>query len=193
MRALTLWPEWAWAICYLGKEWENRPRPASWYGLRLGMEFAIHAGAHLGGRSGLPATLDALSAVKRMAERAGVKVDAELYGRNPSLGVGIGSDYQILSARRYPAQAVVAVVTLDGCEWNGGEGRVELADALRTPVAHGVQGWRVPGQYGFRLRDVRVLPTPVSCTVAEYPGNRQGLWTLPGPVETRVRELARAA
>jgi len=33
------------------------------------------------------------------------------------------------------------------------------------------------------------MPEPVSCTVAEYPGNRQGLWTLPAPVERRVREL----
>lgn len=187
MRCLTLWPEWAWAICYLGKPWENRPRPASWYGIQPGVPFAIHGGAHLGGRSGIPAALEGLGGVKAMAERAGVtKLRAELYGRNPSLELADGPNYRILSARHYPAQQVVAVVTMDRCEWNGGDVRVELRDALARSAS---EGWRVPGQYGFHLGEVKVLPEPVSCTVAEYPGNRQGLWTLPAPVERRVREL----
>ena len=25
LHALTLWPEWAWAVCHLGKDVENRP------------------------------------------------------------------------------------------------------------------------------------------------------------------------
>lgn len=192
MRCLTLWPEWAWAICYLGKPWENRPRPASWYGIQPGVPFAIHGGAHLGGRSGLPATLEGLEAVKRMAIRAGVTaIRSDLHGPNPSLGIPGEGGYHLLSARRYPAQSVVAVVTLDRCEWNGGEQRVELRDALARDAS---EGWRVPGQYGFHLVDVRVLPTPISCTVAEYPGNRQGLWTLPHEVEAKVRaSLPRAA
>jgi hypothetical protein len=190
LRALTLWPEWAWAVCYLGKRVENRPRPAEWYGLHDQMEFAIHGGAHLGGRSGLPAAIEGLTAVKRMSEAAGVhKLDAEAYGRNPCLGIPDETgNYHILSFRHYPAQMVVALVTLDRCEWNGGESRVELRDGVRRPT----DGWQVPGQYGFFLRDVRVLPRPVRCTVAEYPGNRQGLWTLPEAVEAQVRELAAA-
>lgn len=191
MRCLTLWPEWAWSICYLGKPWENRPRPASWYGIQPGVPFAIHGGAYLGGRKGLPATLEGLEGVKAMAERAGVVgLRAELYGSNPSLEIAQGPNYRILSARRYPAQSVVAVVTLDRCEWNGGERRVELRDALARGSS---EGWRVPGQYGFHLVDVKVLPEPIPCTVAEYPGNRQGLWTLPSEVEAKVRVALAAA
>lgn len=182
MRSLTLWPEWAFAMCVLGKDWENRPRPAFWYGLRVGDEFAIHAGAHLGGRKGAPATWEGLQAVAHMAVRAGQGHRVVLDGQTallsaagvtpalPSLGVADGHRYHVLSGRHYPAQQVVAVATLLGCQYNE-------ADA---------GGWRVPGQYGFHLR-VRALPTMVSCSVQEYPGNRQGLWSLPGPVEAMVR------
>lgn len=42
MRVITLYPEWAWAICYLGKNIENR----KWLpNLEPGEKLAIHAGA----------------------------------------------------------------------------------------------------------------------------------------------------
>lgn len=169
MKAITLWPEWAWAVACLGKDVENRPRPASFYGLKVGDEFAIHAGAHLGGRPGATTAADALSEVAFMAKRAGVLVDYD--PRAGAIGHAVGRDYHMLSTRRYPAQSVVAVATLGACTFN----------------EPSVGGWQVPGQYGFKLVDVRVLDWPVSCSTREYPGNRQGGWTLPGPVETLVR------
>ena len=46
--ALTLWPEWAYAITHLGKDVENRDweRLPTWL---TGRYLAIHAGAHIGG------------------------------------------------------------------------------------------------------------------------------------------------
>lgn len=174
MRGLTLWPEWAFAVAVLGKDHENRPKPAYRYGLRVGDRFAIHAGAYLGGRKGAPATWEALQAVFHMAGRAGVGRRTSLTAPPyPSLGVADRADwakFHVLSGRHYPAQKVVAVATLLGCQYNE-------ADA---------SGWRVPGQYGFHLH-VQVLPSMVSCSVQEYPGNRQGLWSLPGPVAAAVR------
>lgn len=46
-RALTLWPEWVYAIVHLGKRIENRgwPPPES----LIGQPFALHAGKSIGG------------------------------------------------------------------------------------------------------------------------------------------------
>ena len=53
LRALTLWPEWAWAVCHLGKNVENRSWPIP-RGM-VGETIAIHAGARFGGREIPPA------------------------------------------------------------------------------------------------------------------------------------------
>lgn len=68
LRALTLWPEWAWAITHLGKRCENR----SWAPPRylLGHRIAIHAGKSLGGRPGQEATNDAVLSIRTMLKRA---------------------------------------------------------------------------------------------------------------------------
>jgi hypothetical protein len=65
VKALTLWPEWAWAIDRLDKRVENRdwPIPLGWY--------ALHAGKNIGGRPGAPATIEGIESVARMARCAG--------------------------------------------------------------------------------------------------------------------------
>lgn len=174
MRALTLWPEWAWAICYLGKRVENRPRHARFYGLRPGMTFAIHAGAHIGGKPSHLAAVEGMKAVwdagKLLACSSRLSFDKdEPY---PTLSVGIGDRFYVFNEKHYPAQSVVAVATFINCSFHSRE----------------VFGFRVPGQWGFELENVRVLDKPVSCSVRDYPGNRQGLWTLPSEVEAKVNE-----
>jgi hypothetical protein len=48
MRALTLYPEWAWAICALGKRIENR----TWIAERMvGHHLCIHGGKNIGGHA----------------------------------------------------------------------------------------------------------------------------------------------
>jgi len=55
MKAITLWSEWAHAVVYRNKRIENRNHkpPKSLIGQRV----AIHAGKHIGGRPGRPATI----------------------------------------------------------------------------------------------------------------------------------------
>ena len=52
--AITLWPEWAYAVAHLGKDVENRGDTSkrSYVPLRgyVGQRVAIHAGAYIGGR-----------------------------------------------------------------------------------------------------------------------------------------------
>lgn len=70
MLALTIWPEWVWAIRRLGKPSENRdwkmPEAV------VGQWIALHAGKHVGGRPGDVARVEGLAAVLRTAELCGV-------------------------------------------------------------------------------------------------------------------------
>lgn len=167
MKSLTLWPEWSFAVCHLGKRVENRPRPAAFYGLRPGDVFAIAAGQSMGGRPGVSAAVEAVHAVAGMARLAMVRDLTSLaHPPDPTLQISSGAR---CSMTDHQAQSVVAVARLESCSLN------TRADG----------GWAVPGQYGLRLTDVRVL-VPVGCSVGDYPGNRQGGWTLPGEVARAV-------
>ncbi len=65
--ALTLWPEWAYAICALGKRVENR----TWSRASVqGQWIAIHGGASIGGRKGQDAEADGIAELATMAVRA---------------------------------------------------------------------------------------------------------------------------
>ncbi len=67
--ALTLWPEWAYAICALGKRVENR----TWSRASVqGQWIAIHGGASIGGRKGQDAEADGIAELATMAVRARV-------------------------------------------------------------------------------------------------------------------------
>jgi len=69
MKALTLWPEWAWAIAHLGKDCENRTWPAPrWL---VGRLLAIHAGKNVGGHPGAKSFHSGISLVRELAVKAG--------------------------------------------------------------------------------------------------------------------------
>lgn len=141
MRALTIWPEWAFAICRLGKRCENRTwRPGS--DLRPGDRLAIHAGKNFGGRPGKAAAAEAVDDVRSMTQRVVARGDT-----HPPATVR-----DLLSA---PTGAVVAVATIAGFDreertgwdvpgaWHWRFGAVEV---LPRPIrASGAQGlWRLP-------------------------------------------------
>lgn len=165
MKALTLWPEWAWAIAHLTKRVENR----GWHphgALPVGETFAIHAGKNIGGRPGRASLVEGIDGLLHMAARAGLTVqhvpgtgacfmgaEAEL-GRRPLLSFDTS---EIVSS------AVIAVVTLTG---------VDSVDST---------GWDVPGEWHWRFTNVRRLASPVACKGA------QGLWPLPPDVERAVQ------
>lgn len=76
LQAITIYPEWVWAMVALGKRVENRPYPTP--STIVGEWTAIHAGAHLGGRKGEPAVWETLTAVGRMAARAGFNIESRI-------------------------------------------------------------------------------------------------------------------
>lgn len=166
LRALTLWPEWAWAICHLDKRIENRSWSPTRVGLKAGDWFAIHAGKYIGGRRGRPATIGGLAAVGEMAANAGWR--PHLFGRAlmcTRLGAAPSSEDPTLIPTFCPSSAVVAVVRL---------GSYGPGLALDT------SGWAVPGSWRWHLNEVCVLPRPVPC------GGHQGLWTMPPDVLAAV-------
>ena len=171
MKAITLYPEWtpfitwrddAGALSPAGKRTENRP----WACPRslIGQDVAIHAGLRVGGLATVEQILrwsnkrtralsvpDILDALRGAVEMGGVA------------GVLLPGRFTLrrLLDLMTPGH-VVAVVRITDCDLD-----------QRTP-------WDVPGQYHWRLADVRPLATPVAVRGA------QGLWPLPPDVERDV-------
>lgn len=138
--ALTLWPEWTWAVAHFGKDIENR----SWAppARIIGQWLAIHAGAHIGGRKGDAACLEGLTDLREMAEC----VEDERGGTREGGGLPLYSELIPMIA----TSAIVAVVKVTG--------------AVRgDPV-----GWYcgLP-DYGWKLNSLITLPEPVKCKGAQ--------------------------
>ena len=76
MQAITLWPEWSWAILNLGKDVENRcwPLPPKLIGVAL----ALHAGRNVGGQPGARAYERGCAALRAARRNA-----ADLRRRRP--------------------------------------------------------------------------------------------------------------
>lgn len=141
MKALTLYPEWAFAVAHLGKRVENRtwcPPPGL---LRVGDQLAIHGGAAFGGTSTrigvggkVPsAWLDAVRDMVTMARRAGAPMPERITMR------------RLIEAAQ---GKIVAVARFGG-----------------TPTSVN-DPWFV-GPVGWLLEDVQVLRQPVACKGAQ--------------------------
>lgn len=135
-RALTLWPEWAWAILYLDKRVENRG-----WALPIGEWIGLHAGKSIGGRPGKFGIGDGVDSLAEMARRAGWGV-AGTYRR----ATFASSDRNVVwELGAVPTSAIVGAI------------RVVSVDA---PNQGDLGGWRVPDAHGNRL-EVRPLARPV--------------------------------
>ncbi len=159
MLALTLWPEWAHAVAFLGKRIENRdwPPPDTLIGQRL----AIHAGAAIGGRRGRPAAREAAVALRGGALVAGVELVVHVDGTE--LAVGIAGD----STRAVETGMVLCTAIVAG--------------RLKRSPERGYRPWGVEAaEWWWGLEDVQRLPIPVPCRGA------QGLWTVPDHVLERM-------
>lgn len=155
MKAITLWPEWAYAITQLGKRVENR----TWHPPRslVGQRFAIHAGASIGGRKGRVALSEAIDSVTMTAQSCGWEHewntdDGELID---SASLWRGEEQAFLDAF-IPTSAIVCTAVLDRVEcdkWHDD-----------TPP------WGVMGSVWWMLRDVVVFETPLPMK------GKLGLW-----------------
>jgi len=161
MRAVTLWPEWAWCI---------RPEPGwkhvenrtwqPWASCPFGSRLAVHAGATVGG-SGAP-VWEQRHILEELLESL---QDFELLTGGEVQR--LGREWMLKEGgvwRPLATSSVVAVVTLEGCDVDG-RSRWDGADC-----------------YHWRLADIQRLAQPVPCV------GRQGLWWLPKDVEHQVLE-----
>lgn len=141
LRALTLWPEWAWAAHYLDKRVENR----SW-ALPVGEWFALHAGKHIGGRPGPRACEEAWDAIHYMASQAGWARSFDGSGRLRRHGVEA-----IYGTAKVQTSAILGIF------------RVTRID----PRGRGDLGaWRVPDQVG-NVFEYTPIAAPVPCRGAQ--------------------------
>jgi hypothetical protein len=174
MKAITIFPEWCWAITKLGKNVENRtwkpPRSVT-----VGTRIAIHAGGRFGGASSYTGLKEIFAPVDSMARRAGWRVFAEV-AQNLVSAYSV-KEPKTVSDRilRLPRGAVVAVATFSGIL---NPRMLNERDVEQFP-------WWAGDQFGWVLSDVDALDAPVECR------GRQGLWNLPADVEASV--LARVA
>ena len=135
IRALTLWPEWAWAIHHLDKRVENRT-----WALPVGEWFALHAGRHIGGRPGPRAEEEAWHAIHYMASQAGWARSFDGSGR----------------LRRHGVEAVYGTAKVHTSAILG------VFRVIRTepPNRGDLRGWRVPEQVG-NVFEYRPFPAPI--------------------------------
>lgn len=169
--ALTLWPEWAFAITDLGKRVENRPqRVCRVVAKTVGKAWlALHAGKHVGGRPGFPALLEGRRAVRQMSEQAGLGnpwAHRTIHVRHGGDGFTLLCDEEKGQPVTLHTSTVVAVVRVGGVLLPGRGGML----------------WQVPSSWALKLGDVHVLPRPVPCKGA------QGVWRLPEDVHQAVVE-----
>lgn len=178
MKAITLWPEWAWAILHLGKDIENRgyPLPESLIGKWIG----LHAGKHVGGKPGFVATVAGWEGVANMAGdcwECQHSAPGPGWTGTPTAFVWdpIAKDAPRPTSTRIElattplvTSAIVAVVRF---------GRP------RPPIAFGGGYWRVASQWGWPISDMMPLATPVPCKGA------QGLWEVPANILDKCREV----
>lgn len=134
--ALTLWPEWAWAIEALDKRVENRTwaLPSKW----IGQEVYLHAGAYPGDAAHRRRVGD----VREMAGRAGW-----VSARPPALRLskgGVTFPAEICQGTR--AGALIGIMRFTACD---------------APHEGDLGGWRAPDQFGWRF-EFEPLPKPIA-------------------------------
>jgi hypothetical protein len=136
--ALSCWPEWAWAICYLGKSIENRGRrqAPAWL---VGRWFCIHGTQSVGGRP-------------MVNGKATWQVHGAAVQEMLSIARLAGA------AERIPSKVTMRQIL------DRGRGIVAVARMaeIRPPIAQRI-GWHMPNCWGYYLPDVHVLKEPVPC------------------------------
>lgn len=142
MLALTLWPEWAFAIAHLGKSVENRsPRFAAQIAKRVGSGWlAIHAG------------------VKRPADFTAVAFMA--WGADPTIHFDVRGSY------RAPTVAQIGDITItdDVLTRRAIVALVKLGDVLPPGIT---AAWKVDDSAALPFTDVFVLAEPIPCKGAQ--------------------------
>jgi hypothetical protein len=187
MRGMTFWPEWLWAIQHLGKPIENRPYPPP--KTIRGERIALHAGKLVAGkyevtnRSVWRGFEDLIDMAKSAGIESGFIYDRN--GRETGIGwtakedvKGLLFDYKVhapegvslgdLMFSELPVGAIVGTVEIQS-QWG-----------YYNPHLVSPSPWAAPGQYQWKMRDLRLLPEPIL-----YKG-KQGVFHLSDDVHRRL-------
>lgn len=162
LRALTLWAPWAWAICYMGKDVENRDWKRGVPQSLVGQRLAIHAGSRA------QWTPDVFMQVIDVAQH--LQDRDRRRKAQYALRQHFPDEASIVTAADSFCSRIVAVATVD---------RVEAP----LPGPARMIEWRVSSQSGIYLRDVIVLPKPVA-----VPRGQLGLWIVDPGIATQVEQ-----
>ncbi len=133
MKALTLWPEWAWAVTHLGKDVENR----SWV-IPPGL-YALHAGVRFNGHG--------LKIKDRKAGRESVIQTMRKWCLPYLFEKAANTDPNTIVSG-----AIVGVIRV-----------TRHTDCRGWCPQNGHTGWAAPGQIANHIELVSVLPTPIPC------------------------------
>lgn len=139
-RALTLWPEWAYAIVRLGKRIENR----GWPPPRDLRRFCIHAGKQIGGSSSAEDVRGSIAEVLQVASDAGCRWEGRTMAQ---------MDRQ--RYRQLEEETIEAV-----CQMRGSLVCVVELAGVRARRSAGRDGWHMPDSLGWELREqIITLPS----------------------------------
>jgi hypothetical protein len=164
MKALTLYPEWAWAILHLDKRVENRSKALP-KGM-AGQLVALHAGKHIGGKKGHPSHMRGINNLRGVASWAGWKPGPP------------GAEWRTFSRQEtrvnmqdFPmhTSSIVAFIRF------GLSVRPDTGD---------LTGWRVPDCHGWPIVEVMRLKEPVPVDRGAL-----GFWEIPAGILQRCREV----
>jgi len=189
MKALTLWPEWAWAIIHLGKDVENR----TWHPPKniLGQRIALHAGRKVGRRYDpvVKGALPYYDFVVSMARDAGILprfIRGKREGLNGEFIVGIQwyADRDIvINGKVYYSNEVIKEMIFEEILLGAvfATARIESCSVYRKSEGWVRSPWAAEGQYTWKLNDLVILKEPIFCQ------GKQALWTLSPEVEVKVK------
>ncbi len=144
--AITLWPEWAFAITHMDKRIENR----SWappQELYVDRKVAIHAGRSIGGGKTYKKFLAGIEALAYSAELAGWERHTWINlpeKKDVICELSKSGKNICLCNANIPKSAIVALVEIVKCE-----------------RLHDYENWYEPNSVAWRLSSISVLPDPV--------------------------------
>lgn len=183
LRALTIWPEWVYAILYLGKSVENRVWNVR--GAFLGKRIAIHSGAHFGGTETKMFAKNFWPVIE-IAKSMGYSYE-DIYsevGGSHWVGFDVfspeGKKMFPMDSRIITRGAIVATAVVQSCSFLY-PGDERYADG--TPKT----AWSAEGQYGWRLSDIDILQEPIPAK------GKQRVWKVSPEAIEKILEQRDAA
>lgn len=164
MEAVTIRPEWTWAIRFAGCRVVAKDFfPEAIEGRRI----ALHAGAHVGGHAGRPAGFAGLQEIAHAAD---------LYRLPLAMVPFFDPDREPCLAVRRSFEP--AGVVFRACDFD--RNLVFGTAQVQRPSSFREFAWAVPGRVHWQLVDVQLLATPIPCEGA------QGIWRVPPGIAQQI-------